>query len=803
MNIFAFLMAVAFTLHLLTGVYALWMNPRERLNRMFSLSCLCFAIWALGVAFECGAHDKESVWFWWRLGALGWAAFPAVYLHMFLLFTRKGRDTTGSRWLLLIYAPAVLFLVLAFVPGTIASDYVSGRFGWYQLSATGSPWFWGYVAYYTSFVTASMIVVNRWASRERTRRSRELAFVITVAVLTAVSLGTITDIILPLWRPGYLPRLAPIVAIIWSTGMWYAIGKHRFLTLTPEVFASAVVPNMRDMVFLMDAAGNIVSVNRAVEKIGNFQDGELAGRPAASLLSDAKGEVFGRQQAGNLNIDTMFLTKAGERIPVNLSVFGLRDEYGDRMGMAWVLRDMRDTVRLQDRLRQQEKMSAIGQLAGGVAHDFNNILTSVIGYADLILDRLTPADPNWKQVNEIRKSGLRASALTRQLLAFSRKQELKSEILDLHAIIRGMEITLRQALTGNIELQIELGPAPAWIRANHDQIEKVILNLAVNSRDAMPRGGIIRIGTANVCLDDEYAKWHTNNRAGAYVCLSIIDDGSGMTPAVQARIFEPFFTTKTKGTGTGLGLSTVYGIVNQHRGNIWVYSEPGKGTTVKVYLPQVTEAGELCPGVPDARPRTGTETILLVEDEMSLLETVRETLVGCGYRIIATNDPDKVLALAADHDGPIHLLLTDLTMPGMSGRELAEIVQSRRPGMRTLYMSGYADDTGILNGTSVSNHSFLEKPFTAAVLTDKVRQVLDMPVLARAFPGLPPDSGIPGTAGEAGQALSPTTPKAGEAGQALSPTTPEASEAGQALFPTTPEASEAGQALSPTTPGSG
>nr|MDQ3820698.1 ATP-binding protein [Acidobacteriota bacterium] len=376
-------------------------------------------------------------------------------------------------------------------------------------------------------------------------------------------------------------------------------------------------------------------------------------------------------------------------------------------------------------LRQSQKLEAIGRLAGGVAHDFNNLLTVITGYSELIERRIKQEDPLHHKIEEIRKAAARASSLTRQLLAFSRKQILQPVVLDLTATVANMDRMLQRLIGEDIQLVTMLDPKLKRVKADPGQIEQVIMNLVVNSRDAMPSGGKLTIETKNVYLDAAYASRHIAVKPGYFVMLAVSDTGTGMNAETQARIFEPFFTTKEQGKGTGLGLSTVYGIVKQSGGNIWVYSEPEHGTTFKVYLPVVEEEGETVePGIAAPEITQGTETILLVEDEEAVRVLLQDILEAEGYTVMVANSGGEALQVCAQHEGQIHLLMTDVVMPLMSGRQLVERLTERCAHVKVLYMSGYTDDAIVRHGVLEPGVAFLQKPFTPDAVLRKVREVL-------------------------------------------------------------------------------
>lgn len=371
-------------------------------------------------------------------------------------------------------------------------------------------------------------------------------------------------------------------------------------------------------------------------------------------------------------------------------------------------------------------MEAVGRLAGGVAHDFNNLLTAISGHAQILLEDLPADDPARADIEEISRAADRAADLTRQLLAFSRKQMLRPQVLDPNALIGEIQKMLRRLIGEDIELITRLAPDLGAVRADPGQLEQVIMNLAVNARDAMPTGGRLLIETRNVELGEDDARRLAPLQPGPHVVLIVSDTGAGMDESTRERIFEPFFTTKEKGKGTGLGLSTVYGIVQQSGGHIWVYSEPGQGTTFKIYLPRVDARPEAAPAPSDADgAHNGREVVLLVEDEDAVRSLARRILEKRGYTVLTARTGPEALRIAERHDGPIHLILTDVVMPEMSGRELAERIAPTRPDARTLFMSGYTEDDVLRRGVLNEGAAFLEKPFTPSALAQKVREVLD------------------------------------------------------------------------------
>jgi signal transduction histidine kinase/ActR/RegA family two-component response regulator len=378
----------------------------------------------------------------------------------------------------------------------------------------------------------------------------------------------------------------------------------------------------------------------------------------------------------------------------------------------------------ENQLRQSQKLESVGLLAGGIAHDFNNLLTVIGGYSDLTLRHLNGADPLARNVEEIKKAADRAALLTRQLLAFSRKQILQPKVVDLNEVVHDIGKMLHRLLGETMELHIVPGSGLGRVKADPGQIQQVILNLSINARDSCPKGGKLTIETANVYLDEEYALQHDAVRPGWHVMLAVADTGQGMDAETQKHIFEPFFTTKEQGKGTGLGLATVYGIVKQSDGTVWFVSEVGKGTTFRIYLPLVDDAVTADTDTPLLETVAGSETVLLAEDDEMVRNLTRESLKMSGYVVLETSNGREALKASKNFDGPIHLLLTDVVMPGMSGRELAENLLTSRPKTRVLYMSGYTDLPLFHQGVLQGDIAFIQKPFTPDSLTLKVAEVL-------------------------------------------------------------------------------
>jgi len=494
---------------------------------------------------------------------------------------------------------------------------------------------------------------------------------------------------------------------------------------------SDLVENARDIIYEHDLEGNYTSSNKAAELITGYSRAEilqlnLAQTVVPEDLAKAK-EMVSRKIAGEsvTAYEVKLIAKDGRHVAVEVNT-RLVYQDGVAIGVQGIARDVTQRKLLEEQLRQAQKLEAVGQLAGGVAHDFNNLLTVILGYSDLALRGISADDPQRRNLIEIRKASDRAVSLTRQLLAFSRKQVLQPRVFALNTVVADLENMLQRMIGEDIQLTTRLQAPTGNVRADPGQIEQVIMNLVVNARDAMRSGGQLTIETANVELDENYAHQHVSAPSGSYVLLSVSDTGTGIEEATKKHIFEPFFTTKESGKGTGLGLSTVYGIVKQSGGNVWVYSEPGKGTTFKIYLPRVAAPAEeykLSTAAAALFPKA-TETVLLVEDADVVRHLAQEVLESSGYRVLAAANGKEALSTWAQSGEPIHLVLTDVVMPEMSGQELVSRLVPLYPKVRVLYMSGYTEHAIVHHGVLNKGVNFIEKPFTPDALTLKVRQVL-------------------------------------------------------------------------------
>ena len=494
---------------------------------------------------------------------------------------------------------------------------------------------------------------------------------------------------------------------------------------------AAIVETSDDAIIGKTLDGVILSWNAGAQRIYGYTASEAIGRFVSMLLpgdlQDELPEILARLKRGEhiRHHETTRLGKDGKEIEVSLTITPITDRSGNITGASTIARNITERKGLEEQLRQAQKMEAIGRLAGGIAHDFNNLLTAILGYSQMAIEQPGLDERSRRYISEIESAGTRATRLTKQLLALARKQKLQPEVLDLNAVVGGIGPMLQRLIGEDVGLMVNLDPKLGAVKADPGQIEQVIMNLAVNARDAMPDGGNLTIDTANVVLDEAYAAEHPEVNPGPYALLAVSDNGMGMDADTQARIFEPFFTTKEEGRGTGLGLSIVFGIVKQSGGHVWVYSEPGEGTTFKVYLPLTGEAEEVVEAPAEAARTTGgSETVLLVEDEELVRKMVSSILRMRGYRVLTAADGAEATQDYFRYEDPIHLMITDVIMPRMSGRELADRLSETHPEMKVLYMSGYTATAVRQHGVLNAGAAFIQKPFTAGALVLKVQEML-------------------------------------------------------------------------------
>jgi len=616
----------------------------------------------------------------------------------------RRRYIPPARAPILRYGVAVFSIILALIPALFLSDVVESRLVVFSVAIMVSAWYGGWkpglVA--TSFaltVSAYFSLVAARSPLEYRRAIIHLALFFFVALL-----------------------ICSFNAALRSAQEGLRRSEMNFRSL---------VTNAPYGICRCDSAGIVLNVNPAfVHMLGCKSARDLIGRNLANFYSDSQQWFLLADQFRSLQpfkgMVGEWTKEDGSSVVVRLSGRAIKGE-GDEMFFELFAEDVTERRALEQQLRQSQKMEAIGRLAGGIAHDFNNLLMVISGYCEFLLEGIGNNQRLRGPAQEIANAAGRATSLTRQLLAFSRKQMLTPKVLLLNDVVTENLKMLTRLIGEDIDLIMIPGTDVGAVKADPGQVEQVIMNLAVNARDAMPRGGKLTIETSNITLDEEFARLHAPVKPGEYVMLAISDTGMGMDTETQNRIFEPFFTTKGP-KGTGLGLSTVYGIIKQSEGYIWVSSEPGKGTTFRIHLPRVTETGE--PLVEQATllptsEKPNFETILLVEDETNLRGLSKLFLEKQGYTVLEAAEGNSAIQVATAHQGPIHLMLTDVIMPGMNGRELAQRISALRPDTKILFMSGYTEDAIGHNGTLDAGITLLQKPFTLPALKDKVREVLD------------------------------------------------------------------------------
>ncbi|MBN1322019.1 MAG: response regulator [Thermoleophilia bacterium] len=729
-NWFAILPLVTATCCLVVGFVILRRDWTSHVGQALfgGITALVIYLGAFGMMYL--AANPPTALLWARAAHVAIPLLPvAIYIYITVGLRQYKRDKV------LVWGSVVL--ALAFIAMVFGGDLL--------LADIEKHW-WGYFPRYgpAGFFLAGyfgLVIVlgmaNLWGrlreSPEGSVYRKRLAWLMISGVIACVpSFDFLATFGVPVVPLGYLAVFAFLAVIL------VIEKRYRIVYMTPAVAADQILATMQGAVLVADPEGRVEVSNRAASSLLGYSEAEFVGLPLQqiftsetewrSVLDDCLKEESIR------GIETTWTTKGGGSVAVSVSASLLADTEEELLGIVLAGVDItarkkaEEALRESERqLRQSQKMEAVGQLAGGIAHDFNNLLTAIIGNSSLALSSMAPDDPNRPLVADIKEMGDRAAALTKQVLAFSRRQMLRPQVLNLNDVIVDMEPVIRQSLGEAVDLRLSLAPDLKQCEIDLQQLCQVLVNLSVNAGEAMPDGGTLVIETRNTVLDADYCRTHRETKPGGYVMLAVSDSGAGMDKATQERLFEPFFTTKGLGRGTGLGLSTVYGIVKQSGGNLSVYSEPGEGTSLRVYLPAIgsstAPATTPAPAAEEAGP--GSARILVVEDEAPVRGLVVRVLSQSGYEVMAAGSIQEVETIVDSDDSRPDLLLTDVVLPGgANGKQVADLLLERLPGLHVVFMSGYTRNAVVHDGRVDDGIAFLEKPFNAETLLSKVREVL-------------------------------------------------------------------------------
>jgi PAS domain S-box-containing protein len=686
-----------------------------------ALAALAAALWSLENAAEVACTRLEDKLFWANLEYLSITAIPVLWFTLAARYASLGRRPTRSQLLLLFVIPAVTNLLVWTneYHGLIRQNVRLDLNGPYPIVAkTYGPWLWVHVAYVYSLLAAGSVFFFRLALRApRVYRGQ------AVSLLVAGLLPWVTNVAY-LYGQGTLLRMDPTPIAFSLSGVAAAWGLFRYglFDVVPAA-RDAVFASMRDGVMVVDAQGRIVDLNPAAQGILRCSERQVIGRSLSEALLEANEPLQRLSDAPEARTEVA-LGPAGQETTYDISISPLRDGQGRLAGRVITLRDITQRRQLEEQLRRSQKMDAVGLLAGGIAHHFNNLLTVVNGYSEFVLRSLEPSSPLREDVEAVLRAGTQAAELTRRLLVFSRFRKPQVRIMDLNETLRALEDTLRNQVSPDVTLHFSLATDAGCVEADPALIEQIATNLVANACDAMPQGGTLTIGTGHVPAHDLGGLKGIAAGPKHYAALWVSDSGTGMTPEVQAHLFEPFFTTKEVGEGTGLGLAMVYGIVEELHGAIEVDTGLGHGTTVRIYLPQAEpEPLAAAPHAGHAVLSDGSEVVMVVEDEEDVRRFVVQALRREGYTALEAGDGAEALAVAEAQETPIDLVLTDMVMPYMDGGELVRRLRALYPGIRALFMSGFPEDGSVPDGTG-GTIPFLAKPFTADKIRDAVRRAL-------------------------------------------------------------------------------
>jgi PAS domain S-box-containing protein len=770
MNIFAFFSLFSFIVCAVLGPFVFFKNPRALLNQLYMLLFFFLGLYAFIEFGYRQAITYEEAWFWRKIDVL-WPIPSVLTVYFILVFVEKPSLLKNKWFHIPLTLPAIAFVITDIAGCSVYSGPVKQYWGWSYgppvngfASVVVNLWVIG--TYVFSFVLA----VHYLLTVKKKQKKNQIKLLILGLCFPLVAM--ISETVLNIFRIG-LPPLAPTSFIILNIFVAYSIWKYEMFALTPITAAERIVTTMSDTLLLVSPDGKILTSNKAAQETLGYRENELVGLSIESIFpdkSDIPSWLFASHDEGHWSVErikymeTSFRAKDKVNIPVSLAGSALYLDNGQMLGFVLIARDITESKKIEEELRhhkenleelvdkrtqelkkenyekmlaeaarasleeqlhQSQKMEAIGRLAGGVAHDFNNLLFVISGYADVFLQSIHENDPSREDAEEIHKAAKKAAGLTKQLLAFSRKQAINPKVMDLTETVSRMQTMLGRIIGEDIDLIFEPARNLDNIMMDPVQIDQILANLFVNARDAMPSGGKLVVRARNIALDESAHERNPEAKPGRYVLLSVTDTGCGMDSDIKNKCFEPFFTTKGRGKGTGLGLATVYGIVKQNRGFIEVKSSPGVGTTFDIYLPQVEAEAQKEEQTDGFVAPKGTETILLVEDEPGVRRLAGQLLRKQGYKVLEATDAREALTIFNKQNQKIDLLFTDIVMPGMSGKQLSEHLLSTKPDLRVLYMSGHNEEIIDQQGAPVSDIPLLQKPFSSDDLSWKVREILD------------------------------------------------------------------------------
>jgi PAS domain S-box-containing protein len=722
--LYSILHAIAALLFIILASGIFIKDPRSRLNQICAGLLCCFFIWSAAYAvLQSPAISSGAVMFYENIASTGWIFFGFFFIWFSWLYSHRHPFCGFKVLTVVLFLVPCLLLVMQWTCGALIDRHIQQPYGWLGLW-NASIWPYFFYGYYTSAIGIGIFWIGQYSRKSTSLPIKRHAWILIGSSIIPFCLGSISNVLFP--RAGFyvLPSIADIIISLWGFGLAYAVLKYRLPGITPFIAADRIIESMKDLLFLLDPKGRIISINQAVCEKLEFPNEELIGKPFESVLAGSikdKTILIGSLKTVSLKeFETEMVMQSGHVLPVSLTTSTITG-----IGIVCVAHDI--TLQLKIELHHAQKMEAIGRLAGGIAHDFNNLLGGIVGYADLLRMKLSaPLPSESATAQKIVDIAQQASRLTSQLLAFSRKGKYQVQAIDLHECIDDTARILERTISKKIAIVKKLEAASTVVMGDRSQLQNVFLNIGVNARDAMPDGGTLTFESSTFDLDAAVARSYPYKvDPGTFIKIAVTDTGIGMDTETCARAFEPFFSTKGQGKGTGLGLASVYGTVKNHSGFIELWSEKGKGTTIIVCLP-ITAAS-----IP-SRNETGAiegkggvpGRILVVDDEKIVREMASDALSMLGYAVSSCADGSEALAKYRERSGEYDLVLLDLTMPGMDGRECLKALRSINAHLKVIITSGHALDneiSAILTDTTIA---FLQKPFDLRALSSAVRRAL-------------------------------------------------------------------------------